>query len=192
MADDKPNPLVNLLLSARNAIPENKEHDISLANMLRGGLGSAAGWMDWKNRLSPDDYSPQEILAPIGSMAFGSAPVGSLAAGAIKRGGASVPEDVLRFYRGESIHNKGGPYWTPDMEWARQFTQSGRDHEIRQTQIRKADIYDPHSPVYAGDPDAVDKIVAEARGAGFKAVRLDEGSGQPPSVYVFDRKAHAR
>lgn len=60
------NALVEALLGARNAIPENTEHSLSLANMLRGGLGSAAGWMDWRNKLNPDDYAPQEVLAPPG------------------------------------------------------------------------------------------------------------------------------
>ncbi len=60
------NALVEALLGARNAIPENAEHGFSVLNMLRGGLGSAAGWMDWQNRLSPDAYSPQEVLAPPG------------------------------------------------------------------------------------------------------------------------------
>ena len=82
---DKPNPLVDLLLGARSAIPENKEHNISLANILRGGLGSAAGWMDWRNKLSPDDYAPQDTLAPLGLGLMGSAPAGALAANSLRR-----------------------------------------------------------------------------------------------------------
>lgn len=101
-------------------------------------------------------------------------------------------EDLMKLYRGESAYNKkGGPYWTPDREWSRQFTQSGLDKEIREANIKRTDVYKPPDPVYAGDPDAIDKIVKEARGAGFKAVQLDEGAGQPPSIYVFDRKALA-
>ncbi len=79
------NALVEALLGARNAIPENTEHSLSLLNMLRGGLGSVAGWMDWKNRLSPDAYAPQDILAPAGGMAFGSAPMGAIGANALRR-----------------------------------------------------------------------------------------------------------
>ncbi len=39
---------------------------MSLANMARDVLGRTAGWMDWRNKLSPNDYAPQEVLAPPG------------------------------------------------------------------------------------------------------------------------------
>lgn len=95
----------------------------------------------------------------------------------------------IPIYRGEGVTNAGGKYWTQDREFARQFTQSGRDHEIKSANIDEAHIYQPPSPVYAGDPDAIDAVVAEARKAGFKAVRLDEGVDQPPSIFVFNKTA---
>ncbi len=102
-------------------------------------------------------------------------------------------QDILKLYRGESVHNKkGGPYYTPDREWARQFTQSGQDHEIKSASVKGSDVYRPSEPVYAGDPDAIDRVVAEARSKGFKAVHLDEGAGQPGSIYVFNKTALGR
>lgn len=95
----------------------------------------------------------------------------------------------LTVYRGEYSGNRGGNYFTPDREWARQFTQSGRDAEIKQRFIREADIFRPPQPVYAGDPDARDQIAQVALQHGFKAVWLDEGQNQPDSIYVFDRTA---
>jgi hypothetical protein len=113
---------------------------------------------------------------------------GILVNGLDKGGSQMSTDDVMRIYRGESAHNKkGGPYWTTDREWSRQFTHSGQDHEIKQSSVRRGDVYEPSQPVYAGDPDAIDKIVAEARSKGFKAVQLDEGAGQPPSIYVFNK-----
>ena len=97
--------------------------------------------------------------------------------------------EILPIFRGESVHNKGGNFYTPDRDWARQFTQTGQDHEVKSAGIRASDVYDPPKPAYAGDPDAVDVAIAAARAGGHKAVRLDEGQGQPPSVFVFDKKA---
>lgn len=94
-----------------------------------------------------------------------------------------------RIFRGEGgPSRRGGQYWSPDEGWAAQFTQTGQPSELRQARIRTSDIHDagPDRP-YAGDPDAV--ATAAAREGGFKAVRLDEGTNEPPSVFVFDRTA---
>lgn len=85
MADDQNLTLARALMGLHDSIPENKEHDLSLANMLRGGLRNAAGWMDWQNRTTPDAYSPQEVMAPLGFGLVGSAPVGALAANTPRR-----------------------------------------------------------------------------------------------------------
>lgn len=90
-------------------------------------------------------------------------------------------------YRGEYSGNKGGGFYTPDKEFARQFTQSGQDKEIKQIKLSSADIFEPAKDVYAGDPDAVDVAVEQARKAGKRAVRLSEGAGQPKSVLLIDR-----
>jgi len=91
----------------------------------------------------------------------------------------------LTIYRGLSAYNKNGHYWTPDREWARQFTQSGRDSEIKTSTIDTSVILrmDPLPRAYnEGD---FDKALAEARAQGFKAVWFNEGSGEPESIYVL-------
>jgi len=97
-----------------------------------------------------------------------------------------------RVFRGEGgSSEKGGRYWSPDEAWAAQFTQTGQASELLRAWIRTSDIQDAGSGErpYAGDPDAIDEAVDAARGIGFKAVRLDEGTNEPPSVFVFDRAA---
>lgn len=66
-----------------------------------------------------------------------------------------------------------------------QFTQSWRECELLIVEALSSDIYRPAEPVYGGDFDAIDAAVAIAREEGFKAVWLDEGAGQPDSVYLF-------
>jgi hypothetical protein len=99
---------------------------------------------------------------------------------------------VLTVYRGEYSGNKGGRFWTEDREFARQFTQSGRDHEIVMRYIFPGDIDKKSANVYAGDPDAIDQAILVAKADGYKAFWLNEGQGQPPSIYVFDRTALMR
>lgn len=98
---------------------------------------------------------------------------------------------MLTIYRGEYSGNRGGNFWTQDMEFARQFTQSGQDKEILVRYIHPGDIKDC-SQVYAGDPDAVDAAIAEARKEGYKAIWLNEGRGEPNSIWVFDKSAIMR
>lgn len=77
------NPLSAALRTAMNAIPENKElpapafpldpRSLSMANMVRGGLDTAASWLDYGNKPQPSDYKPSEMLAPLGAGLMGSA-----------------------------------------------------------------------------------------------------------------------
>ncbi len=43
----------------------------ALAAMLKGGLGTAANWLDWGNKTRPEDYSGGDTLAPLGMVAVG-------------------------------------------------------------------------------------------------------------------------
>jgi hypothetical protein len=102
------------------------------------------------------------------------------------------PEETLTVYRGENTANKGGNYWTGDPEFARQFTQSGLDKEIRQSTLLPSDVYTPSTPVFAGDSKAVDAAITEARRLGKSVVRFSEGKGQPDSFYVVEKTALGR
>lgn len=95
---------------------------------------------------------------------------------------------VIRVYRGEYSGNRGGRFWTQDKEFARQFTQSGQDREILVRYMHTSDIKDC-SHVYAGDPDVVDAEMEIAKEEGYKALLLNEGRGEPNSIWVFDRSA---
>jgi hypothetical protein len=95
-------------------------------------------------------------------------------------------------YRGEYSGNKNGSYYTNDKEFAREFTQSGQDKEIKTATIAKADIYEPQELPFAGDTEAIDAAIVEAKVEGKRAVRVSEGEGQPPSLFVFDKKALIR
>src|ERR1700722_9626996 len=51
-------------------------------------------------------------------------------------GGTPASSGWEALHRGESSNNKGGNFWTHDKEFARNFTQSGQDHEIKKRYIR--------------------------------------------------------
>ena len=102
------------------------------------------------------------------------------------------PEETLTVYRGENTANKGGNYWTGDPEFARQFTQSGLENEIKRSTLSAADVYTPPTPVFAGDAKGVDAAIGEARRLGKSVVRFSEGKGQPDSFYVVEKTALGR
>ena len=96
---------------------------------------------------------------------------------------------LLTLYRGELASGQQGNYFTTDHEWARQFTQSGRDHEIRHIQVDPNLIYRATVlPEASGtDEQVFDQTIAEARRLGKKAIWVNEGQGQPNSVFIFDK-----
>jgi hypothetical protein len=96
---------------------------------------------------------------------------------------------VERLFRGLSAYNKNGKYWTGDREFARNFTQSGQDKEIASRYIKTSDIHQSDPLPFAGDEEAVDSAIKEALGLGKKAIRVDEGAGEPNSTFVFDNTA---
>jgi hypothetical protein len=96
---------------------------------------------------------------------------------------------MINLYRGEYTGNKGGKYWSPEIEDARQYTQSGLDNEILKSKIHSSVIKDVSDHVYAGDPDAIEKAMKEAQKEGYEGLLLDEGKGVPKSYYIFNRKS---
>ena len=105
--------------------------------------------------------------------------------------GTEAPKEkpaTEKLYRGMATGGQGH-YYSPDKEWARQFTQSGQDHEIQERHVKTDDIHEPDEPIEANDVEGVDKAISDAKTAGKKAVRLSEGKEQPDSVHVFDKSA---
>ena len=96
-----------------------------------------------------------------------------------------LASSMMEVYRGEFSGNKGGKYWSTDKEWAAQFTQTGRIEEVKSRRIREQDVFSPDPSTYAGDPEAIEESVKEAKEKGFKYVRLDEGKNEPNSIYIF-------
>lgn len=93
--------------------------------------------------------------------------------------------NIITLYQGRSVHNKGSKYWTADKEWARQFTQSGLDSEIKSIKIDDKHIY-MHNPLpQATNPDEIDKVIAIAEKQGFNAIAVDEGTNEPNSILIF-------
>lgn len=89
-------------------------------------------------------------------------------------------------YRGESIYNRNGNFWTESKEFARQFTQTGQAKEVLVRYIASIDIYIA-THVYAGNEEGVDAAIAQAKNDECKAVMLNEGRGEPNSIFVFDK-----
>lgn len=101
----------------------------------------------------------------------------------------TIASTTMKVYRGEFSGNKDGKYWSTDKEWAAQFTQTGRIEEVKTRRIKESDIFSIDPLPYAGDPDAIDEVVNQAKENGFKAIRLNEGTNEPNSIYVFDNSA---
>jgi hypothetical protein len=124
--------------------------------------------------------------------AYHGSPHEELAA-ALRDGGPAVSSKAMpefeTIFRGENSGNKGGSYYSTDRDWARQFTQSGLDKEVKARKISKADIYEAPELPRAVDELAMDRAMAEAKERGFKAIRVDEGRGEPPSVFILDKSA---
>jgi len=93
----------------------------------------------------------------------------------------------IQLFRGEMASGQGNNYYSPDKEFARQFTQSGQDKEIRTIIMDEADIYRkfPLPKSYGFDDNELDNAIAEAKVKGFKALWTDEGEGQPNSVFLI-------
>lgn len=156
------------------------------------------GEIEARNVQARRDMTPAELRAkppwetagldarPIMSELFGTGRVGSLEGGAVSNGPHLSIDNI---FRGEYAGNKGGNFWTRDPEFAKQFTQSGLESEIKRRRIDTDHVFIPEKPVYAGDGDAVDRAIADAKAKGLKAVQLSEGAGQPDSIFVFDKKA---
>lgn len=88
-------------------------------------------------------------------------------------------------YRGVGGDSGGGNYFTPDREFARNFTRSGRDSEIISMDMPRGAIYEPGTLPRATSEPELTAAINEARERGLNAVRVSEG-GNDTSVFVID------
>jgi len=98
------------------------------------------------------------------------------------------PLKMLTVYQGQSAHNKGSQYYSPSKEFARNFTQSGLDKEIKRVKIADEDVYRAKTLPSGTNDSQLKRAEEEAKAGHFKALWVDEGQNNPPSIYVFDRK----
>ncbi|MFA7219245.1 MAG: hypothetical protein WC119_01915 [Synergistaceae bacterium] len=91
----------------------------------------------------------------------------------------------IRLYRGESQYNKGGKYWTTDKEWAMQFTQSGLPSQVKSIILPDERIFRDNPVPSAVNAEELDKTEERALSEGFDAFWVNEGVGQPESVYMM-------
>ena len=93
----------------------------------------------------------------------------------------------IQLFRGEMVSGQKGNYYSPDKEWARQFTQSGRDNEIKSIAIDQSSIYkkNPLPKAYGYDDNDLGIAIQEAKQKGFRSLWVDEGQGQPNSVFMI-------
>jgi len=99
-----------------------------------------------------------------------------------------IAEEYKTIYRGD-FASKAGNFWSFDPEFATQFTRTGQQKELKIRKIKSSDIYTIDKPPFAGDHDEVNELIKEATEKGFKAVELNEGRGEPNSIFVFDKSA---
>jgi len=101
-----------------------------------------------------------------------------------------IPKDI-KVYRGVSEYNKKyDNFWTTDKEWARQFTQSGLDKEIKQRTINTSVIMKRENaplPNACNDKD-FDQAIKDAEFGKFDAFWINEGQGEPPSIYIIHKE----
>jgi hypothetical protein len=86
----------NLLNKLAGAIPENTEHSVSLANMLKGGLDTAGRWVGGNPELGRD------TLAPLGAGMMGAA----AARYAAPNTGEPILSSLARYGKAMSMHQR--------------------------------------------------------------------------------------
>ncbi len=97
-----------------------------------------------------------------------------------------MKREIINLYRGINSGQEGNSYYTTDRDWVRQFTQSGRDSEIKSVRYSTNRIFknDPLPRAYVLDNNDIE-IMNSAWDEGYKGVWMDEGDGQPDSVYFM-------
>lgn len=93
---------------------------------------------------------------------------------------------IITLYRGIG-YNEGNNFYSPSKAFAMEFTRSGRESELRTFKANIDKIY-KHNPLPRGygmeDPN-FDLAIKTAQEQGYNAIWVDEGNGQPNSVFVI-------
>ena len=92
---------------------------------------------------------------------------------------------LIKLYRGLNKFQVGGNYYSTDREWSRQFTQSGLDSEIEEIEVGIDEILRLDPLPKATDVMGMDKAIKIGKEGGYRGIFVDEGKGQPESVFIF-------
>ena len=97
---------------------------------------------------------------------------------------------VITLYRGIG-YNEGSNFYSPSKEFAMEFTRSGRESELRTFKANTDRIYrhDPLPRGYGREDPNFDLAIKTAQQQGYNAMWVDEGQGQPDSVFVINPKS---
>lgn len=103
-----------------DAIPQNKElpppqfpmdpRSLSLARMLEEAARHSGNWADWQSKTRPEDYSPGDVLAPLGGAGVGAV-AARHAIPSPERIAGNWPEAISKHYRQE--RKEGNPMMSP-------------------------------------------------------------------------------
>ena len=92
--------------------------------------------------------------------------------------------ETIKLFRGESMGSLGH-YWSLDREWARQFTQSGLDSEIKELEVTKDKILILNPLPSANSESDINSGIEKAKSGGFIGFLVSEGKDQPNSVFML-------
>lgn len=215
------NALSGLVRALAGHVPENTEHGLSLVNMLKGGLGSAANWLDRRPEIGPDTLAPLGLAAlnPLGKAAGAlrsAERIAPVTPAEAKARAAAMGFDTETVYYHGTPHDFGafdpgahrvgtgggdphmemsahGVYMTPSREYAEMYGPNV--HEMYVRHGRRTTITDN-----TRDVDSLTRIndaLRKAKASGYdSAILRDVRDEVWPELVVFDpsniRSIHAQ
>jgi hypothetical protein len=158
----------NLLNRLAGAIPENTEHSVSLANMLKGGLDTAGRWLGGNPEVGRD------TLAPLGLAGVGAA-LGPRNALGIFGGRLAKTADHAALAKAEQMAASGSPreaiwsetgwYQGPDKQWRfeipdeRSYAKEATKPDGSRLSVGRLPDFIGHRDLYKAYPKAQDTQV---------------------------------
>lgn len=94
---------------------------------------------------------------------------------------------TIILYRGVG-YNSGNNFYSPSKEFALEFTRTNSESELVKVKANLDRIY-MHNPLprgYGSDDENFDEAMKIAQNMGLNAIWVDEGEGQPNSVFKID------
>jgi hypothetical protein len=130
--------------------------------------------------------------APANALAGGARPKRSKSANVLATaenetaaGKPTKKAETVELHRGLA-QGQSGNYYSTDRDFAREFTQSGLDSEIRSIRVPKSDILDLGKDTpFAGNEDEIAAAIKKAMARKAAAFYVSEGANQPRSVYFL-------